>query len=136
MPNYEYRCEDCHRRFEVFFSYADYGKEAVLCPRCGSANVHRKIGRIRVAHSDESRLENMADPATLDGLDENPEALGRMMRQMSSQLGEDMGPEFDEVVGRLEAGQTPDKIEEELPGLGADESGAGMDMGGGLVDDF
>ncbi len=136
MPNYEYRCEDCHRRFEVFFSYADYGKEAVLCPRCGSANVHRKIGRIRVAHSDESRLENMANPANLAGLDENPEALGRMMRQMSSQLGEDMGPEFDEVVGRLEAGQTPDKIEEELPGLGADESGAGMDMGGGLDDDF
>lgn len=135
MPNYEYRCEDCHRRFEVFFSYADYGKAAVLCPRCGSANVHRKIGRIRVAHSDESRLENMADPANLAGLDEDPAALGRMMRQMSHQLGEDMGPEFDEVVSRLEAGQTPDKIEEELPGLGSDDSDAGMDMGG-LDNDF
>ena len=34
-----------------------------------------------------------------------------MMRKMSSEMGEDMGPEFDEVVGRLEAGQSPEDIE-------------------------
>ena len=41
------------------------------------------------------------------------------MRQMGSEAGEELGPEFDEVVGRLEAGQTPEDIEKELPDLGA-----------------
>jgi putative FmdB family regulatory protein len=131
MPNYEYRCLNCRRRFEVFQSYSDYGKTPIACPHCASQNVQRKIGRIRVARSDESRLENMADPTNLEGLDEDPRALGRMMRQMSSQLGEDMGPEFHEVVNRLERGQSPEEIEKHLPDLGADAP----DDGGGL-DDF
>jgi putative FmdB family regulatory protein len=131
MPNYEYRCEDCQRRFEVFLSYTEYGKRAVSCPHCGSANVRRRIGQIRIAYSEESRLENLADPDQLAGIEEDPRALGRMMRQMSSQLGEDMGPEFDEVVDRLESGQSPDQIEEQLPELGAGgNGGAGLDEGG------
>jgi hypothetical protein len=43
-----------------------------------------------------------------------------MMREMSSQVGEDMGGEFNEVVGRLERGETPDEIEKSMPDLGAD----------------
>lgn len=128
MPTYEYRCLECRRRFEVFLTYEEYGKQPVACTHCHSENVQRKIGRIRVARSEESRLENLADPSTLDGLDEDPQALGRMMRQMSSELGEDMGPEFDEVINRLEAGQSPEEIEDALPDLG--ESGG---LGG---DDF
>ena len=45
------------------------------------------------------------------------------MRQMSRELGEDMGPEFDEVVTRLESGQSPDEIEESMPELGSDAGG-------------
>ena len=40
------------------------------------------------------------------------------MRQMSQELGEDIGPEFDEVVDRLEKGQKPEDIERDLPDLG------------------
>lgn len=130
MPNYEFRCLNCKRRFEVFFTYSEYGTKPVTCPHCQSQNVQRKIGRIRVARSEESRLETMAGPESLDGLDEDPRALGRMMRQMSSEMGEDMGPEFHEVVGRLEAGQSPEDIEKDLPDLNAaaDAAGAG-DLG-------
>lgn len=133
MPHYEYRCLNCRRRFDVFLSYNDYGKETITCPHCKSDQVQRKIGRIRIAKSDESRLENMADPDSLAGLDEDPRALGKMMRQMSSQVGEEMGPEFDEVVGRLEAGESPEEIEKQLPDLGA---GGGDMMGDGGMDDF
>jgi hypothetical protein len=42
-----------------------------------------------------------------------------MMRDMSREVGEEMPPEFDEVVNRLEKGQSPDDIERELPDLGA-----------------
>jgi putative FmdB family regulatory protein len=128
MPTYEYRCHNCRRRFDIFLSYQEYGVRTVICPHCKSENVRRKIGRVRVARSDESRLENLADPSNLEGLDEDPRALGRMMRQMSSEIGEEMGPEFDEVVNRLERGQLPDDIEKELPDLGAgDDSGADLD---------
>jgi putative FmdB family regulatory protein len=135
MPNYDYRCLDCHRRFDLFMTYSEYGEKTIACPHCKSNKVQRKIGRIRVAHSEESRLENMADPASLAGLEDDPKALGRMMRQMSSELGEDIGPEFHEVVGRLEAGETPDDIEKSMPDLGADSPSQGM---GGMpsIDDM
>jgi putative FmdB family regulatory protein len=118
MPIYEYRCLECRRPFSLFLSYNEYGKTTVACPHCGSARVQRRIGRIRVARSDESRLENLADPGNLENIDKDPRALGKMMRQMSSEMGEEMGGEFDEVVDRLEAGQSPEDIEREVPDLG------------------
>ncbi len=124
MPLYDYRCLDCRQRFEKKFSFSEYGTATVLCPHCGSRNVTRKIGRIRVARSEESRmqaLENMADPVRMEGLENDPRELGRMMRSMSSELGEDMGAEFHEVVNRLEAGQSPEDIEKSLPDLASDE---------------
>jgi putative FmdB family regulatory protein len=127
MPNYEYRCLNCRKRFEIFLTYANYGAQAVTCPHCKSEHVQRKLGRIRVARSDESRMDSLADPSSLDGLDEDPRALGRMMRRMSGELGEEMGPEFNEVVGRLESGQSPEQIEQDLPDLGGEMGGAGMD---------
>jgi len=126
VPTYEYRCQDCRRRFDLFLSYSEYGQMEIHCPHCQSVHVQRKIGRIRVARSDESRLADISDPSSLAGLDEDPQSLGRMMRQMSSQMGEDMGPEFHEVVDRLESGQSPEEIEKTLPDLGGD-AGGGMD---------
>jgi len=125
MPTYEYRCLKCSKRFDVRMNYSDYGKKEVVCPHCGSSRVTRKIGRIRIAKSDESRLESMADPAALAGIEDDPRAMGKMMRQMSSQMGEDMGPEFNEVVSRLERGDSPDAIEKDIPDLGMDDSSGG-----------
>jgi putative FmdB family regulatory protein len=125
MPTYEYRCLDCHKRFDLFMKFSEYGVKQVSCPYCQSSNVQRRIGKIRVARSDESRLSSMADPSNLSGLDEDPRALGKMMREMSHEVGEDMGGEFDEVVSRLESGQNPEDIEKELPDLGMG-SGTGM----------
>jgi Flp pilus assembly protein TadB len=50
------------------------------------------------------------------------------MRQMSSEMGEELGPEFDEVVDRLEAGQSPEEIESALPDLGSEAGGMGDDF--------
>ena len=46
---------------------------------------------------------------------------------MGRELGEEMPPEFDDVVDRLEKGQSPDEIEKELPDLGGDTA-AGDDF--------
>ncbi len=118
MPNYSYRCLDCHKRFEIFMTYAEYGSKQIACPHCASQNIQRRIGRIRIAKSEESRLDDLADPGMLDGLEDDPRALGQMMRKMKGELGEDVGPEFDEVVDRLEAGQSPEDIESAIPDLG------------------
>jgi putative FmdB family regulatory protein len=125
MPNYDYRCLNCNRRFEVYLSYSEYGKTGLHCPHCNSDQIKRRIGRVRFARSEESRLENLTDPASLAGLEDDPKALARMMRQMSSEMGEELGSEFDEVVDRLEAGQSPEEIESALPDLGS--QGGGMD---------
>lgn len=132
MPNYAYRCQECNKPFEVFMAYSEFGNKPVICKHCGSENIRWRIGRVRFARSEESRIENLADPSQLEGLEDDPRALGRMMRQMSQEMGEEMGPEFDEVIDRLEAGQNPEEIEKALPDLGED-GGAGM---GGLGDDF
>jgi hypothetical protein len=81
--------------------------------------------------SEESRLDDLSDMGDFPDLDENdPRSLGRWMRKMSAEAGEDLGPEFDEVVGRLEAGESPEEIENTMPELaggGGDELG-GLDM--------
>ncbi len=65
------------------------------------------------------------------GLDEeDPRSLGRFMRNMSSEMDEDLGDEFDEVVGRLESGESPESIEKSMPDLA--ESGSGDLPGGDL----
>lgn len=136
MPTYEYRCLNCRRRFDLFLSYSEYGKQDIRCPHCGSDSVQRRIGRIRMARSDESRMESLADPANLSGLEDDPKSLGRMMKRMSSEMGEDMGPEFHEVVDRLESGQSPEEIEKQLPDLGEGGSGGGIGDFGGMDGDF
>jgi hypothetical protein len=82
---------------------------------------------VRIARSEESRLDSLADPSDWGDVDEeDPRSLGRMMRKMGSELGEDVPPEFDEVVGRLESGERPEEIEESMPDLG---SGLGGEAG-------
>jgi putative FmdB family regulatory protein len=121
MPFYDYLCLDCKQRFDVFFTYEEYGTKTVTCSHCQSENVRRRLPRVRVAKSEESRLENLADPAALAGMEDDPKALGQLMRKMGKEMGEELPPEFDDVVDRLEAGQSPEEIEEALPDLGGDE---------------
>ncbi len=134
MPVYQYRCLDCKKRFELFMSYNEYGTRKIQCTHCSSEKVERRIGRIRFARSEESRMEDLADPGSLEGLEDDPRALGRMMRKMGSEMGEELGPEFNEVVNRLEAGQSPEEIEKAVPDLGEALGGSGGD--GGDLDDF
>ena len=63
-------------------------------------------------------MDDLADPSSLAGLDEeDPRSLGRWLRKMSHEMGEQVPPEFDEVIDRLEAGQSPEEIEESMPEL-------------------
>jgi len=130
MPIYEYRCRDCRRRVSLFYRSFSEVEEEPTCPRCGGKRLRRLISRVAVVRSEESRLDDMADPSMLDGLDEDdPKSLARWMRKMSSEMGEEMPSEFDEVIDRLESGQSPEEIEESMPDLG-DDMGSMGGMGG------
>ncbi len=122
MPTYDFVCQACGQRFDVFLTYSEYGTKPVQCAHCGSADVRRRMTRVRIAKSEDSRMESLMDQTSLDGLEDDPQALGRVMKKMGNEMGEDLPPEFDDVVDRLEAGQSPEEIESALPDLGADAS--------------
>lgn len=120
MPTYDFVCNTCNQRFDVFLTFAEYGNTTVTCVHCSSKDVRRRMTKVRIARSEESRMDSMADDFSgFDGMENDPQAMGRMMRKMGREMGEDLPPEFDEVVGRLESGQSPEEIEKEVPDLGA-----------------
>jgi putative FmdB family regulatory protein len=125
MPAYSYICNACGQRFRIQISYAEYDTARIICPTCQSEDVQRRISRVRFARSEDSMLESFADPSALAGMEDDPQAMARMIRRMGAEMGEDLGPEFDEVVGRLESGQSPEEIEAALPDL--DAGGLGSD---------
>lgn len=120
MPTYDFRCLDCGKKFDVFLTYAEYGAVDVKCKYCGSNNSQRRIGRIRITRGGLERMQNLANPSNLDALEDDPRMLGKMMREMSSEIGEEMPAEFDEVVNRLERGHSPEEISQDIPSLSDD----------------
>ena len=122
MPTYDFICNACKQRFDTFLTYAEYGKKTVHCSHCNSADVRRRMTKVRIAKSEEKRLESMADEFSgIEGLEDDPQAMGSMMRKMGKEMGEELPAEFDEVLDRLEAGQSPQEIESALPDLNGDE---------------
>lgn len=102
MPIYEYRCEDCGRRVALLIRRPDQEGEAA-CPRCGSRRLSRLWSRFAIARSEESRLERLADEASLAGLDENdPRSVARWVKRMGQELGEDMGEDFEQALEEME----------------------------------
>jgi putative FmdB family regulatory protein len=116
VPAYDFRCKACRYAFTLAFdTYAELDQARPRCPACGSDELSRLIRRVTIVASEESRIERLADPSRLANLDENdPRSMGRLMREMAGEIGEDLDPELGEVVERLEAGESPEAIEESL----------------------
>lgn len=123
MPIYEYRCRDCGRK-STFLTLSAKSNLAPKCKKCGSENLVKLVSRVAVSRSEESRLESLADPSKLAGLDEkDPKSLARWMKRMGKEMREDLGEDFDQSID--EAMEEAEKGEE---GEGASElSGAGAD---------
>ena len=138
MPVYDYACQNCHNRVGIRQSYAEYGVKAVVCPLCGSPQLKRLINKVRIAKSEDRRLDDMSDPSFLGDVDENdPKSMARAMRKMGAEMGEDLPPEFSEITDRLEAGEDPESIEQSMPELGDAAGGGAGAMGGmGGMDDY
>ena len=120
MPIYEYRCLACKRRSSIFVRTVSSPVRAV-CEHCGSAKMTRLMSKFAVQRA----TVNLDDPSAMDDLDENdPQAVARWARQMKDEAGEDLGPEFDDMITRIEAGEDPDDV---MSGAEGDDGGLGDD---------
>lgn len=100
MPIYEYECRDCHKRSSFLIMNLEKEIPELRCKKCHSSDLDRIVSRVNVVKSEEARMESLADPSKLGGLDENdPKSVARWMKKMGREMGEEMGGEdFDQMV--------------------------------------
>jgi len=107
MPIYEYRCKECGKISEFLLIRTDE-KFTPQCKRCNSKKMMRVLSRVRVIHSEESRMESLADPSKWGDIDEkDPKSMAKWMKRMGKEMGEDMGEDVDQMVeGAMEEEMT------------------------------
>ncbi len=126
MPIYEFRCQSCGKKNE-FITLRVSEPVPDTCQYCGNQDIQRLPSRVRVRLSEETRMERLADPSRLGGLDENdPRSMARWMKRMSHEMGDDLGEDMD-------VDQMVEEAMEEQAGGGAGDQGA---IGMGDDDDF
>lgn len=143
VPIYEFLCRTCNKIFS-FHSFKVATEKKPTCPKCGATDLGRVPSRFGVAVStgagmdddsevDDPRMERemMRFASELENMDENnPKAMAAAVRRMTEIAGEDVTPAMEEMIRRLEAGEDPEKVEEELGDAIEAEMGDGG--GGGL----
>ena len=128
MPVYEFACNACGAPVSVFVRSISAEVNAT-CGRCGSPDLRRLVSRFAVLRP-AGDLGSLDDDSLLDGLDEsNPQAMAAWARRMQRETGEDLGPEFDEAIEQMEAGEMPDEF-------GGGGPAFGESYGDGYGDDF
>ncbi len=117
MPIYEFLCQECGRKMSALV-LSRARVDEVRCKRCGSARLEKLYSRFATVKSEESRLESLADPASMAGLDENdPKSVARWMKTMGKEMGEDFGDDLEQAVEEEMAGGGGE------PGEGGGEDG-------------
>jgi putative FmdB family regulatory protein len=123
MPIYEYRCRSCHKKSSAIVLVRARESE-VRCTHCGSADLEKLWSRFASPKSEDARLDAMADPSAMAGLDENdPRSVAKFMKKMGHEMGED--------VGDIEQA-----MEEEMAGGGGEGGPDDGGMGGMGGDDL
>ncbi len=129
MPIYEFYCRDCHAIFSFLSRSVDTAKRPG-CPRCGRSDLDRQASAFAISKGrtepeagsdlgdlDESNLEQaMAELAReSQGLNEDdPREVAGLMRKLFDRTGLPQSDGMLEAMRRMESGQDPDKIEEEM----------------------
>jgi putative FmdB family regulatory protein len=159
MPIYEFACPKCRKIYSFLSKRMDPDRLPV-CPRCGNKKMEKQVSRFAMTRGlaepaakggqgDEGPMPDLDDPRIaramaemerdMEHLDENnPKHMAHMMRKMKNILPAGTVPkELDIAIKRLEAGEDPEKIEEDMGDIlgdfmGGEEAGAG---GGGYTKD-
>lgn len=142
MPIYEFYCPDCHTLFS-FFSARFAPDAAPSCPRCARPGLARRPSRFATPRRsagdaadepddlfsglDESRLESAMEQLAgeIGDLDaegpQDPRQVSRFLRRFADLTGLEAGPKLQEMLTRLDRGEDPDALEQEMGGAEGDE---------------
>jgi len=140
LPVYEFYCSDCHVIFNFLSRRVNTDKHPA-CPRCAKPGLERQVSRFAFSRGrdqepgaegmpdlDEQQLEKamLSLAGEMEGIDENdPRQMARFMRKVSDATGMKLGDGFEEAMRRLESGDDPERIEEELGTLFDEENPLG-----------
>src|SRR5438034_1265293 len=97
MPIYEFVCAQCKRKFRKLVGVVAQPKP-LECPRCRSIDLRRQISGFARLRSEDDTLDSLADEMEMMGDAEDPKTLRRLMRDMSSAMGEDMSEDFEQMM--------------------------------------
>ena len=111
MPLYEYRCNHCRRRVTIFVRNSS-GSSSVTCPNCGSSELARLFSGFSVRKSDKAVYDDiLSDSQLTRGLmQSDPRALAEWNKKMSQGTDEEITPEYEEMLDRMEAGGMPEDL--------------------------
>src|SRR5436309_12734134 len=153
MPIYEFACPKCRVIFN-FLSKKVNPNHLPTCPKCGNKKMTKEVSRFAMPRGlkepaaktdddgDEPPMPDLDDPKVMrvmselerdvEHMDENnPKHMAHMMKKMKNILPEGAMPkEFDVAIKRLEAGEDPEKIEEDMGGVLGDFMGGPEDEDG------
>jgi hypothetical protein len=144
MPIYEFFSPDTNRIYSFYARSLAQGREIPRCPDNPKALMERLVsqfaftGRTKEKSSEggddlDPRMENVMaemerEMASMNEENPDPRQLGRMMRKMTEATGQRMPEIMEQMIGRLERGEDPQKLEEEY-GSSLEEMGEGFDIG-------
>ena len=128
MPIYEFYCERCNTIFN-FYSKSINTSKKPICPKCREVKLKRFLSSFSVLR--EGPEENKEDSLPFDeermgkavGMlaqeaqninEDDPKQAAHLMRKLSEMTGLNMGRGMKEAIERMEAGEDPEKIEEEM----------------------
>ncbi len=101
MPIYEYVCQQCGKKLS--FLVLNVQHFSPKCNQCSSTDLRRVMSRFSAVRSEESRLENLADPSKWGDLDENdPKSMVKLMKKMGRELGDEVGEDYDQLIAEAE----------------------------------
>ena len=128
MPIYEFYCADCHRVFH-FFSRRINTQKQPACPRCGRPELARRVAPFAISRGlkepsegappgfDEARFEQVMESLAAEAesvSEDNPRQQAQLMRKLFDATGMPLTGNMQEALRRMEAGESPEKIEEEM----------------------
>ena len=106
MPIYEFRCNGCRKRVEIFTRMVGQPYEAV-CDGCGGSDLRRMISRVALHRSEADRLADF-DTSREPGADyyRDSRNVGLFAKKRMAELGmDDMMPQIDEIVEKGRSGE-------------------------------
>ncbi|MBL9117996.1 MAG: cytochrome C [Verrucomicrobiaceae bacterium] len=137
MPIYEFYCPDNNKLYSFLARSLAYRQHTPRCPDNPAFLLQRRVSNFAIvgkakddsaddpfSQLDDTKLEAlMADMeremGSMDESNPDPKQLGRFMRKMTDLMGDKAPEAIREMVSRLEAGEDPDKLEEQYGHLAA-----------------